>query len=165
MLDPPYNLALEHQSEIMTIKTRLNVMKSRNKEKERIDFMKRFKEALALRNHSEKSLAELKEIFGVSRTLIHEWRTGAKTASNYSASILAEKLDINYEWLLTGKGNIEGHQLQSAQEVAMIEQFRNLTKAGQLKVITFAFDECKANEKVPKNESDKQTSLKLVKKK
>jgi len=138
-------------------------MIERDVQKERVNFTKRFKQALTLRNHSKKSLAELKEMFSISRTTIHEWRTEKKLPSIYAASVLAEKLDVNYEWLLTGKGNIEGFQMQSPSEVSLVEQFRNLTKQGKLKVIEFAFDECKTNEISPKNKSDKQLALKLIK--
>jgi len=140
-------------------------MKSRDKEQERISFTKRFKEALLLRNHAEKSLAELKEIFGVSRTLIHEWKTQSKIPSNYSALIIAEKLNVDYQWLLTGKGNIEGYQMQTPSEVALIKQFRNLTKIGQQKFIKDAFDNYKSNEIVAATKEDRQTTLKLLKSK
>lgn len=133
--------------------------------KERINFTKRFKQALALRNHSEKSLAELGGMFDMSRTTIQAWRTEKKLPSNFAASIVAEKLNINFEWFLTGKGDIEGFQMMSPSEVVLIEQFRNLTKQGQLKMIEHAFDKCKTNEKTSKNKADKQFALKLINKK
>jgi len=120
---------------------------------------------LALRGHEHKSLAELKEILGFSRTTIQGLRAGTKLPSIYSASSLARDLNANYEWLLTGNGCIDSYAMQTAAEVTLIEQFRNLTLAGQGKVITFTFDECKAHEKTPKNKDDKQIALKLIRKK
>lgn len=140
-------------------------MKLRDKNQERLEFKKRFLQALKLRNHSEKSLAELKEMFDVSRTLIHEWRTGSKIPSNYSAAIIAKKLDINFEWLLLGNGHIDGYLMETAAEVTLIDQFRNLTKVGKEKVMEFTFDECKAHEKTPKNKEDMQIAIRLVKEK
>lgn len=141
------------------------MMNDRDKTKEKIDFTARFRKALDLRNHSDKSLAELKEIFNVSRTLIHQWNNAISIPSIYTASIITEKLNVSYEWLLTGEGRIEGFEMQSPDEVTLIAQFRNLTKAGQLKLMTNAFDECKAHEKTPTNKEDKQIGLRLVKKK
>ena len=79
-------------------------MTSVDKAIERKLFSERFKKALALRNHSEKSLGELKELFGVSRTLIHAWLHGDGVASVRTASIICEKLTISFEWLLTEIG-------------------------------------------------------------
>lgn len=138
---------------------------NRDKSQEKLEFAKRFRQALEFRNHDEKSLAELKEIFDVSRTLIHQWKNGVSLPSIYSASLLSKALGVSYEWLLTGNGTIEGFLMQSAQEVTLIAQFRNLTKAGQLKLMTSAFDDCKAHEIEPATITAKQATLKLIKKK
>ena len=139
-------------------------MKERDKTQEKKGFSKRFKEALNLRGHSAKSLAELKEMFGVSRTLIHQWNTAESIPSIYTASIISKELDVSYEWLLLGKGCSEGYQIQTPEEIIMVAQFRNLTKTGKLKLMSFAFDEGKAHEKKLRSAEDKQIALKLIKK-
>lgn len=121
--------------------------------------------ALAYRNLDKSSMAELAELFEISRSMAHQLKTGKKTPSRFASLMITEKLNISYEWFMTGKGFIEGYQMQSASEVSLIEQFRNLTKAGQMRIVAFAFDECKNNEKTPKNKADKQIALALVKKK
>lgn len=144
-------------------------MKVIDKTKERAAFTRRFKQALILRNHEKKSLGELKEIFGVSRTLIHQWQNKGGVPSIYSAKILSDVLSISYEWLLTGFGDIEGFQMQTPDEIALIEKYRNLTKQGRRKIMITAFTECNDHEIKPSTDTErlsaKQSALKLVSKK
>ncbi len=138
---------------------------NRDKTQERLEFAERLRQALEFRNHGKKSLAELREIFGVSRTLIHQWRTAVSLPSIYTAALLSEKLGVSYEWLLTGNGTMEGFLMKTSDEVALVEQFRNLTTAGQIRLMTSAFKDCKAHEVEPTPATTEQAALKLVKKK
>lgn len=140
-----------------------------DKEQERINFTIRFKQALALRNHSEKSLGELKELFDVSRTLIHAWLNADGVASVRTASMLCDILNISFEWLLTGRGYIEGLNMKAADEIALVEQYRNKTSKGQRKIMLYAFTECSDHDLSTATEAqklkDKQVALKLISKK
>lgn len=141
-------------------------MDKRNREQDKIDFSLRFSKALLLRGHSNKSLAELKELFGVSRTLIQGWRSEKTMPSIYTAGTISKILDISYEWLLTGVGTIEGFKMKTADEVALTEKYRNLTKQGKRKLMTFAFKECNDHDLAASTKAEqqvaKQVALKLV---
>lgn len=134
---------------------------------DKINFSLRFKEALYLRHYEHKTLADLAEIFGsVSRTTVHSWVHAKKIPSLLAASNISLALNISFEWLLTGRGNIEGFEMKTPDEIAVIDKYRKLKRIGKQKVVKYIFTECLHYEVTPIDETDrlieKQTALKLV---
>lgn len=64
----------------------------------------RIKSARKLRQRSQKWLAE--EV-GVTQSSVSEWETGKSGLSTANLSSLAEVLDVNFEWLATGRGEMD----------------------------------------------------------
>jgi len=130
-------------------------------------FTVRFKEALKLRGHDKKSLAELATLFSVgSRTKVHAWLHATRIPSISTAKYLCDILDISFEWLLLGSGTIEGFEMKTADEVVIITKYRNLTKQGKRKLITLLFNECSDHEIESTKDyiklAEKQATLKLI---
>lgn len=146
-------------------------MDKSKKIQEKIKFVGRLKVALAIRGHSKKSYGELKELFKVSRTLVHAWlnEKAIGMPSIYTLPNICKTLKISYEWLLNGTGVMDGFEMQEPDEVALIEKYRGLTKQGKRKVIRTAFIDCQDNELTPMSKDErivaKQTTLALVNKK
>ncbi len=138
-------------------------MEKRNREKERRLFTARLIQLLAARGHADKSLGELKEIIGVSRTMIHLWLHNGAVPSLFFAGILCNRFNCNYEWLLTGRGTMDSFIIENPNEAALVEQYRNITKAGRKKLLQFAFIECEQHELEPVPAKKKQLAMKLTK--
>lgn len=64
----------------------------------------RIKSARKLRQRSQKWLAE--EV-GVTQSSVSEWETGKSGLTVENLSALAKVLDVNFEWLATGRGEMD----------------------------------------------------------
>lgn len=135
------------------------------REKEKKEFSKRFNQALKEKGHEHKSLAELKTLIGVSRTLIHNWKSGKHIPSLHFAGIISSVFKISFEWLMTGNGTMDGFIMKTADELALISKYRDLSDEGKQKTINFIFTECTEYEITAiqkKANAEKQATLKLI---
>ncbi len=142
-------------------------MNSNQKNLDRVNFTLRLKEALVFSGHSEKTLAELAELFGAcSRAIVHAWLHDRKIPSTARAVIISQALSVSFEWLLTGNGNIEGFAMKTPDEIAIMSKYRDLKRAGKRKFIKLIFTECAEHEinklKPTDRIIEKQAALKLV---
>ena len=137
----------------------------------RKQFALRLKQALKYRGHDRKTLSELKVLFdnSFSRALISTFKNAKELPSLFSGEILSKKLKVPYAWILIGEGKItddEYKQLNSPDEVALIERYRTLTSNGRRKLMAYAFTKCSDNELNPVSDEIrtvlKQVSLKLI---
>ena len=93
------------------------------------DFALRFREAVN-RAGLPGTLAQLKQVFGVSAPTVHDWRHGEQLPSSAMMAIIASKTNVNYDWLATGRGQIgvqasqDAHQLAQRIERAPVETRR-----------------------------------------
>ena len=132
---------------------------------ERLEFSKRFNLVLVSKQCDHKSLAELKEMLNISRTQIHNWRTGKHLPSMNFASIIAKTFNISFEWLMTGSGTMDGFLMRTPDEIALISKYRDLSDEGKQKTISFIFTECVEYEisAIQKKANlEKQQTLKLI---
>ncbi len=142
-------------------------MNSDQKNINKVEFTARIKEALIFSEYDKKTLAELAEMFGAcSRGIVHAWLNGKKIPSAQRATLISKVLGVSFEWLLTGNGNMEGFEMQTADEIAIISKYRDLKRAGKRKVIKLIFTECAEHEihklKPEDRIIEKQATLKLV---
>jgi transcriptional regulator with XRE-family HTH domain len=138
-------------------------MNERDTEKK--EFAARFNQILLTKGYEHKSLAELKILLGVSRTLIHNWKSGKHIPSLHFAGIISSVFDISFEWLMTGNGTIDGFIMRTPDELALISKYRDLSEEGKQKTINFIFTECVEYEITviqKKANAEKQATLKLI---
>ena len=70
------------------------------------EFAARFTVALSKNNLTDKTQKQLAEEFGVTASAIGFWSTGKTRPNRRNALKLAERLGVNVEWLLHGKGEM-----------------------------------------------------------
>lgn len=141
----------------------MNKQEIRRKEVEA--FSQRFNQVLVEKGMDHKSLAELRKLIGVSRTLVHNWKSAKYMASLHFGGIISEVFNISFEWLMTGRGTMEGFVMRSADELALISKYRDLSDEGKQKTMNYIFTECVEYEITAiqkKANLDKQTALKLI---
>lgn len=68
------------------------------------EFALRFREACAHAN-APTTLTDLGRFFGVAPPTVHDWRHGIKLPSARTMAKIANKLDVSYDWLATGRGD------------------------------------------------------------
>lgn len=88
--------------------------------------------------------AELATLFGVSGVMIWSYRNGDKMPRMSTAIRIADALNINVEWLLTGKGQMNGPSIANSQSIqaligvatpksrATLEKLNKAAESGQL---------------------------------
>lgn len=111
----------------------------------------RIKEARKLRNRSQKWLAE--EV-GVTQPSVSDWEKGTSSPSTANLSAIASLLDVNFEWLASGRGPREsivyapvevlvvepGQQDLDEEEKELLDLFRKLPKSRRSLLMTFVRD-------------------------
>jgi len=128
-------------------------------------FSRRFNEILVIKGLQDSSLAELKKLLGVSRTLVHNWKSGKYMASLHFGGVISSAFNISFEWLMTGNGTPEGFIMRSADEIALISKYRDLSDEGKQKTMNYIFTECVEYEITAiqkKANLEKQAALKLI---
>ncbi|MFV1982984.1 MAG: helix-turn-helix domain-containing protein [Thiohalomonadales bacterium] len=101
-------------------------------------FSKRFAEALVLNNLECKTYKELGELLGISRSHAYELRNNKKLPSAYTGSILAEALNVSFEWLLIGNG-VPTRMYLNDSEAKLISRYLLLNKKNQSRLYKFMF--------------------------
>lgn len=66
------------------------------------DFAERFKEACKRHPKAPRAQEALGKFFGVSGTTVFNWRNGRKLPSTKMGQIIAEKLGVSFDYLMTG---------------------------------------------------------------
>lgn len=126
-------------------------------------FTKRFKALLLARGHSEKSLEEIRLVCGLNeRVMIHRFLHADTLPSYETGEKLCLNLNCSFNWLMIGKGTMDGFDLQTPDEIALIAQYRNQTKVGRRKIMKTAFTECNNHEITPITKEARQTALNIV---
>lgn len=74
---------------------------------------KRIREA-----RGDRTQAALGRLMGVSRAAVTQWEQGITEPSPENLRELAERLHVNYEWLASGRGDPEGANALSSEDVA-----------------------------------------------
>jgi transcriptional regulator with XRE-family HTH domain len=67
------------------------------------EFSKRFNEAMADTGFDELTREQVGRKFGVTGPAVSYWSTGQRIPTPRQAAIVAKKLKVSVEWLLTGK--------------------------------------------------------------
>lgn len=134
----------------------------KTRKKNNIGFSNRFNTVLRLRNLQNKTLAELAQLFDVSRTTIHKWMHFDNVPSVDVADKICEILNINFYWFLTGKGEMLLVEKLTKDETAILLMYKNLKPDGQRKICKVMFTEYAGFEVMPRTKVENQRVLKLI---
>ncbi|WP_431021468.1 helix-turn-helix domain-containing protein [Chromobacterium phragmitis] len=106
----------------------------------------RIKEARLLRRKSQAWVAEQIE---VTQPSVSEWERGDSSPSTSSIAKLCQALQVNFKYILTGEGSLEGNSDVTANPVSwepeplpddeaeMLELYRSMTRSRREAVLQF----------------------------
>lgn len=107
--------------------------------REKKKFSERFNRALRESDLAGKTQKEQGKALGdVSGTTIHYWITGTKMPDVPHGTIIAIRLNINFEWLMTGRGAMRIKEGISTQGIRLLSVFEGLPDKEKGEVLAYA---------------------------
>lgn len=101
-------------------------------------FSERFQRALEESDVRDKPQKEQGKEFGVSGTTIHYWLNAKKIPDMAHASLVAKRLGVNLEWLLTGRGAMRIREGISSEGVRLLAAFEGLPQKERGEILAYA---------------------------
>ncbi len=109
---------------------------SRQGEKER--FTERFKIALETAGYGKTSLKKLGEMFDCSAPAVWAWKNAKKIPDTERAILISKKLNIAFEYLMTGRGTRKPGITLSPEEQLLCVSMNQLSPEGKRQVLEYA---------------------------
>ena len=82
-----------------------------------------------------KPLKAIGRVFGVSGTMVHNWAAGKKMPAMAQGVIIALKLGVNVEWLLTNRGPMRIQEGISYQGATLLSAFEGMTDGAKREIL------------------------------
>lgn len=135
-------------------------------EQQKREFSKRLNYALNYRGFGPTAITcrKLAIMFEVSKCTVSRWMNGDLFPSVESGVLVADVLEISFEWLMVGRGTMIPLKLLNASEIAILTMFNNLNHQGKIKLTIAAFTDCSQFEITPRSTDENDELIKLVKK-
>jgi len=99
------------------------------------------------------SQVHVAKIMGIRPTAVNKWALGEGFPTTPRLALLATRLDVSVEWLLTGRGSIEVDGLKDSQLRRMLELWGELTDEQKMYMVQSA-EAASRLAKPPKEEKD-----------
>lgn len=103
----------------------------------KVQFAANFKRAIDGSELRELPLKKLGKIFGVSGTTVHYWRTGEKMPDMPHAMVVAARLAVNVEWLLTNRGAMRIREGISYKAASLLNAFEGMPDKEKGEILAF----------------------------
>jgi len=101
-------------------------------------FAENFRKALEDSSFKGLPLEKLGKIFGVSGAMVHYWTDGQKMPSMARAALVAIKLAVNIEWLLTNRGPMRIKEGISYQGASLLSAFEGMGPDARREILAHA---------------------------